>query len=83
MAAIAADHLRLMVIGPSTLQSGVAAQFDITTTEVTGAPVSIPVEVDFIPPTASPFGPQGIYRPARALAGCYSGRHVFARQVPH
>jgi len=50
MASIAAKHLRLMVIGPSTLQTGVSAQFDISTTEVTGAPVSIPVEVDLYSP---------------------------------
>jgi len=43
MAAIAAEHLRLMVTGPSTLQAGAAAQFDIRTTEVTAAPVSVPV----------------------------------------
>ena len=56
MAAIAADHLRLMVIGPSALQSGAAAQFDITTTEVTGAPISIPVRSLIFIPTASSFG---------------------------
>jgi len=28
------------------LHPGVAAQFDVSTTEVTGVPVSIPVEVD-------------------------------------
>ncbi|MGD0519176.1 MAG: hypothetical protein ABSA26_16695, partial [Thermoguttaceae bacterium] len=50
MASIAAEHLRLMVIGPSTLQVGAAAQFDISTTEVTAAPVSIPVEVDLYSP---------------------------------
>jgi hypothetical protein len=50
MASIAAEHLRLMVIGPSTLQAGAAAQFDISTTEVTGAPVTIPVEVDLYSP---------------------------------
>ncbi|MGA2061875.1 MAG: MG2 domain-containing protein [Thermoguttaceae bacterium] len=50
MAAIAAEHLRLMVTGPSTLQAGAAAQFDIRTTEVTAAPVSVPVEVDLLSP---------------------------------
>jgi alpha-2-macroglobulin-like protein len=55
MTAIAAEHLRLMVIGPSILQSGVAAQFDITTTEVTGMPVSIPVEVDLYSPDGKQF----------------------------
>jgi hypothetical protein len=55
MAAIAAAHLRLMVIGPSELQSGVAAQFDITTTEVTGVPVSVPVEVDLYSPDGKQF----------------------------
>lgn len=50
MAAIAAEHLRLMVIGPATLHPGVAAQFGVSTTEVTGSPVSIPVEVDLYSP---------------------------------
>ena len=50
MAAIAAEHLRLMVTGPSTLQAGAAAQFDIRTTEVTATAVSVPVEVDLLSP---------------------------------
>ncbi len=47
---IAAKHLRLIVTGPSLLQAGVAARFDISTTEVTEAPVSVPVEVDLYSP---------------------------------
>ncbi len=50
MAAIAAEHLRLMVTGPSTLLSGAAAQFDIRTTEVTGSAVSTAIEVDLYSP---------------------------------
>ncbi len=50
MASIAAEHLRLMVVGPSALQPGAAAQFDISTREVTATPVSTPVEVDLYSP---------------------------------
>jgi hypothetical protein len=50
MSSIAAEHLRLMVTGPSSLQAGAAAQFDVSTTEVTGIPVSTPVEVNLFSP---------------------------------
>ncbi|HEY4760288.1 MAG TPA: hypothetical protein VIH42_06900, partial [Thermoguttaceae bacterium] len=50
MAEIAAEHLRLVVIGPSRLQTGVPAAFEVSTTEVTGVPVSVPVEVDLYSP---------------------------------
>jgi alpha-2-macroglobulin-like protein len=50
MAAIAGEYLRLLVIGPSTLHTGVRAQFDISTTQVTGTPLSMPVEVDLYSP---------------------------------
>ena len=46
MAAIAAEHLRLMVTGPSTLHSGAPAMFEVRTTEVTGEAASAAVEFD-------------------------------------
>jgi hypothetical protein len=49
-ASMAAEYLRLMVIGPSTLQEGVAARFDVNTAEVTGLPVSVPIEFDLYSP---------------------------------
>jgi MG2 domain len=50
MASIASEHLRLMVTGPSTLQAGVRALFDIRTTDVTATALSVPVEVDLLSP---------------------------------
>jgi alpha-2-macroglobulin-like protein len=46
MAAIAAQHLRLLVTGPSALLSGVPAVFEVRTSEVTGEPASTAVEFD-------------------------------------
>lgn len=45
LADIATDHLRLRVVGPSQLHHGIAAQFAMTTTSVTGRPLSAPVEL--------------------------------------
>ena len=38
LAAIAADHLRLIVTGPSSLLSGVAADYVVSTTAIGGQP---------------------------------------------
>jgi uncharacterized membrane protein len=45
VAAIASEHLRLIVSGPSTLESGVESKFAISTTEITGKPVPAQVEM--------------------------------------
>ena len=45
-AAIAAQHLRLLVTGPSALLSGVPAVFEVRTSEVTGEAASTAIEFD-------------------------------------
>ena len=45
LADIAADHLRLRVTGPASLQSGVENRYSVTTTTVTGTP--IPAQIEF------------------------------------
>ena len=50
VAAIAAEHLRLIVSGPSTLENGVEAKFAVRTTEITGDPASAQVEVGLYSP---------------------------------
>lgn len=45
LADIAADHLRLRVTGPARLRPGLATDYEVTTTSVTGRP--IPAQVDF------------------------------------
>jgi hypothetical protein len=44
MEAIAARHLRLVVIGPGQLQPGAGASYTLLTTHVTGEPWSVPIE---------------------------------------
>ncbi len=44
MEAIAARHLRLVVVGPSQLQPGAPAVYSLLTTRVTGEPCAVPVE---------------------------------------
>lgn len=45
LADIAADHLRLRVVGPSRLQQGVGHHFDVITTSLTGTPAASQVEL--------------------------------------
>ena len=45
LAAIAAEHLRLFVVGPSTLQTGTDAQFTVATTAIGGQPLPAQIEV--------------------------------------
>jgi hypothetical protein len=45
LADIAADHLRLQVIGPARLRPGMDNEFSVMTTSVTGTPVSAQVEL--------------------------------------
>lgn len=47
---IAAGHMRLQFSGPAELQPGMAANYDISTTTVTGQPVVVPVEVTLSTP---------------------------------
>ncbi len=51
LADIAADHLRLRVIGPSRLQASVASHYRIETTSVTGSPVSSQIQFVLYSPT--------------------------------
>ncbi|NUQ65964.1 MAG: hypothetical protein HUU20_26180, partial [Pirellulales bacterium] len=51
LADIAADHLRLRVVGPSQLYRGVANRYTMATTSVTGRPVSAQVELALYSPT--------------------------------
>jgi hypothetical protein len=48
MAAIASAHLRLVVSGPSTLESGVDSSFSLATTEITGKPIAAEVEMNLL-----------------------------------
>ena len=50
LSAIAADHLRLIVTGPSCLQAGVAAEYMISTTAISGQPLSAQIEVAILGP---------------------------------
>jgi len=44
LADIAADHLRLQITGPAKLQAGIDNAYSLTTTSVTGKPVSAQIE---------------------------------------
>jgi len=50
LAAIAAEHLRLVVTGPSSLQAGVAAEFSISVTAISGQPLAAQIEVTLTGP---------------------------------
>ena len=50
LADIAAENLRLMVVGPARLCPGVAQEYAITTTSATGEPVSAQIEFAFYAP---------------------------------
>ncbi len=47
---IAAGHMRLQFSGPAKLQSGMPANYDVSTTTVTGQPVVVPVELTLTTP---------------------------------
>ena len=42
---VAAEHLRLLLSGPSILEAGVAAEYLVSTTAIDGQPLAVPVEV--------------------------------------
>ncbi|MBN2579223.1 MAG: hypothetical protein JXB10_09550 [Pirellulales bacterium] len=50
VAAIAAEHLRLVVTGPATIQTGAPSVYDIQTSGVTGDPLSAQIEFDLDSP---------------------------------
>lgn len=56
LADIAAENLRLLVLGPARLRAGVAQEYTVITTSVTGAPVSAQVEFAFFPPVGERMG---------------------------
>jgi len=45
LADIAAEHLRVVVVGPAVIQAGAPAEFHVQTTSVTGNPVAAEVEL--------------------------------------
>jgi hypothetical protein len=45
---IAAEHLRLIVTGPSAIQAGVAAEYTISTGAISGQPLPAQIEVDIL-----------------------------------
>lgn len=56
LADIAAENLRLLVLGPARLRAGVAQEYTVITTSVTGSPVSAQVEFAFFPPVGERMG---------------------------
>ena len=79
MAAIAAAHLRLIVSGPSTLQSGVESQFTVSTTEITGDPLPAQVEMGLYSPDGKRlFSNKESTDEKGRLQFTDSGRHVAA-----
>ena len=50
LAAIAAEHLRLIVAGPSSLFSGVAAEYIVSTTTIGGEPLPAEIEATLLGP---------------------------------
>lgn len=56
LADLAAENLRLLVLGPARLRAGVAQEYTVITTSVTGAPVSAQVEFAFFPPVGERMG---------------------------
>jgi hypothetical protein len=57
LADIAADHLRLRVLGPARLQAGVPSRYAIRTTSVTGYPLDAQIEFALYAPDGSPLMP--------------------------
>jgi hypothetical protein len=50
LSAIAADHLRLIVTGPSNMQTGIAAEFTVSTTSINNDPLPAQIEVALLGP---------------------------------
>ena len=50
LSALAAEHLRLVVTGPSRLQAGVAADYLVSTTAINGQPMPAQIEVALLGP---------------------------------
>ena len=50
LADIAADHLRLRVVGPARLEPGVASRYSVVTSSLTGTPVASQVELTLSAP---------------------------------
>jgi hypothetical protein len=50
VAEIASEHLRFVVTGPATIQSGAAALYEIQTSGLTGDPLASQIEFDFYLP---------------------------------
>ena len=50
LSAIAADHLRLIVTGPASIQPGVGAEYMVSTTAINGQPLPAQVEVAILGP---------------------------------
>ena len=50
LAAIAAEHIRLIVTGPSTVRAGAAAEYTVSTTAISGQPLSSQVEATLLGP---------------------------------
>ena len=48
--AVAGQHLRLVLSGPSSLEAGVAAEYAVGTTTITGQPLPAQVEVALLGP---------------------------------
>lgn len=50
LSALAAEHLRLIVTGPSSLQAGVAAEYMVSTTTISGQAIPSQIEVALLGP---------------------------------
>lgn len=50
VAAIVAEHLRLLITGPARLQAGVAAEYMVSTTAINGQPLPVQVEAALLTP---------------------------------
>ena len=50
LAAIATEHLRLIVTGPSSIQAGVAAEYTVSTTAIDGRALPAEIEVALLDP---------------------------------
>lgn len=50
LSVIAAEHLRLIVTGPAAIQAGVDAIYTVSTTAISGQPLSAQIEADIVAP---------------------------------
>ena len=48
LAALAAEHLRLVVTGPSTIQAGIGTEYLVSTTAINGQPLPAKVEAELL-----------------------------------